>query len=221
MFINQSCCSWGLDDSRQRAKEATRTRRTRLSYLVSDLWPSDSLCLLLWWVIMIGQQSSSTFWTYGSASNATAINVTAINITGNCSDNVRTVCGFSQNSVWGRVREFFWELLLGAIKTTQLSWSLNWASPPKKKRGSKAGHLRTAPRTTTDCSSPKSVLDVLTSRCTLILPKEKFLLPHPSCWGTFPLPHFSCWEVLPCYSECFPVVLYTRFSSLSTPQFGS
>jgi hypothetical protein len=64
--------------------------------------------------------------------------------------------------------------LLGAIKTTLLSWSLNWASPPKKKRGSKAGHQRTTPRTTTDCSSPKSAPDVLTSRCTLIPPSSCF-----------------------------------------------
>jgi hypothetical protein len=56
---------------------------------------------LLWF----GQQSSSTFWTYGSAINVTAINVTAIN-------KVRGVCGFfSQNSVWGGVAGFLWELL--------------------------------------------------------------------------------------------------------------
>ena len=34
--------------------------------------------------------------------------------------------------------------------------------PPDKKRGLKAGHRLTALRTTTDCSNPKSVLDVLT-----------------------------------------------------------
>ena len=52
--------------------------------------------------------------------------------------------------------------LLGGIKATLLSWSLNWASPPEKKRGSEAGHRCTAPRATTDCSSPKSAPDVLT-----------------------------------------------------------
>ena len=45
---------------------------------------------------------------------------------------------------------------------------------PDKKRGSKAGHRHAAPRTTTDCSNPKSVLDVLTSRCTLITPVSCF-----------------------------------------------
>jgi hypothetical protein len=57
---------------------------------------------------MIDQQSSSTFSTYGSA-----INVTAINIMENPSDKVRAVCGFSQNSVWGRVGELLillWQL---------------------------------------------------------------------------------------------------------------
>ena len=64
--------------------------------------------------------------------------------------------------------------MLGAIKTTQLSWCLNWSSPPEKNRVSKAGHQRTTSRTTTYCSSPKSVPDVLTPRCTLILPSSCF-----------------------------------------------
>jgi hypothetical protein len=51
------------------------------------LWPSDSICLSLWFIF---QQSSSTFLTYGSA----------INVTGNPSK-VRAVCRFSQNSVRG------------------------------------------------------------------------------------------------------------------------
>ena len=39
---------------------------------------------------------------------------------------------------------------------------LGLTPPSVKKRGSKAGHRHAAPRTTTDCSNPKSVLDVLT-----------------------------------------------------------
>jgi hypothetical protein len=34
-------------------------------------------------------------------------------------------------------------VLLGAIKTTQLSWSLNWASPPPEEKGVKSGPLDT------------------------------------------------------------------------------
>ena len=52
---------------------------------------------------------------------------------------------------------------VGSIKTTQLSWSLNWASPPREERGVKSGPLTHCSRTTTECSSPKSAPNVLTT----------------------------------------------------------
>ena len=127
---------------------------------------------------------------------------------------------------------YIWTML-GAIKTTQLSWSLNWASSPEKKRGSKAGHQRTAQRTTTDCSSLKSVQDVLTSRCTLISPSSCFprlvakrkisAAPFLLLRSTSP---FACafkpWALLNtvrpwCYSDCLLVVSRTWFLSLPPP----
>jgi hypothetical protein len=56
---------------------------------------------------------------------------------------------------------FCWELLLQCYCPDLWIGSLHLPRPHKK-RGSKAGHRLTALRTTTDCSNPKSVLDVLT-----------------------------------------------------------
>jgi hypothetical protein len=46
--------------------------------------------------------------------------------------------------------------------------------PRRRKGGQKWATGRTTPRTTTDCSSPKSAQDVLTLRCTLIPPSSCF-----------------------------------------------
>jgi hypothetical protein len=55
---------------------------------------------------------------------------------------------------------YFIYLLLGAIKTTLLSWSLKWASPLRRKGGQKRATDTPIPRTTTECSSPKSSMNV-------------------------------------------------------------
>jgi hypothetical protein len=89
-----------------------------------------------------------------------------------------------------------------------------WIGPPphpEKKRGSKAGHRHTALRTTTDCSSPKSAPDVLTSRYP---DTAKFLLPCvTACVCAILLPHPSCWEVLPLFLVQFycPILPAERY----------
>jgi hypothetical protein len=68
-----------------------------------------------------------------------------------------------------------------------------YLSPPEKKRGSKAGHWHTVPRTTTECSRPKSSPDVLTTPWYHQVPaspcscqKKNFYCPTPPTDKYFP-----------------------------------
>ena len=104
-------------------------------------------------------------------------------------------------------------LLLGAIKTTLLSWSLNWASPPSRRKG---GQKRATD--TPFWEQPQNVPALNQRQMSWPHPDTtKFLLPRvaskrkisiapplpliSTCTSPFAcailLPHPSCWKALP------------------------